>query len=257
MTTLRVYWLDPAIPEAAFPDPRLALTQPNGLLAMGGDLSPQRLRRAYASGIFPWYNPDESILWWCPNPRTVFDTSAIHVSRRLARTLRQGDYAVTLDHDFDAVLAACAGPRRGNPGTWLGPDMRAAYARLHALGDAHSIEVWHHGHLVGGLYGIALGRMFFGESMFSHKTDASKIALVWLTRQLATWGFPLLDGQVGSGHLYLMGAQDMTRADFLRQIHILQQQPAPDTPWRFTLDVPAASRHLPGAAARDQSARQP
>src|SRR5699024_4418045 len=142
--------------------------QPNGLLAMGGDLAPQRLRHAYASGIFPWYNPDESILWWCPDPRTVFDTKAVHVSRRLARTLARGNYAVTLDRDFRGVLAACAAPRAGTPGTWLGADMRTAYTQLHELGDAHSIEVWRHGNLIGGLYGIALGRMFFGESMFSH-----------------------------------------------------------------------------------------
>lgn len=247
MTTLRVYWLDPNSPDAAFPDPKLALTQPNGLLAMGGDLSPRRIRRAYACGIFPWYNPDESILWWCPNPRTVFDTNGVHVSRRLHRTLKRADYAVTLDHAFDAVLAGCAGPRRGSPGTWLGPDMRAAYARLHALGDAHSVEVWQHGRLVGGLYGIALGRMFFGESMFSHTTNASKIALVWLSRQLAAWGFPLLDGQVGSSHLYQMGARDITRAQFLHQITILQKQPAPAVPWRFSLDAPADSRHRPTA----------
>src|SRR5699024_6857817 len=149
----------------------------------------------YASGIFPWYNPDESILWWCPNPRTVFDTDGVHVSRRLARTLDRGDYAITLDRAFDAVLDGCAGARTGQPGTWLGPEMRAAYAELHALGDAHSIEVWRRGQPIGGLYGIALGRMFFGESMFSHVADASKIALVWLARQLASWGFPLIDGQ--------------------------------------------------------------
>lgn len=245
MTSLRVYWLDPGIPNLAFPDPSLALTQPNGLLAMGGDLSPQRLLRAYASGIFPWYNPDELILWWCPDPRTVFATNAVHVSRRLARTIDQGDYAVTLDRDFDGVLAGCAGPRAGNPGTWLGPDMRAAYARLHALGAAHSIEVWRHGQLVGGLYGIALGRMFFGESMFSHTTDASKIALVWLARQLAAWGFPLIDGQVGSGHLYRMGAHDIPRTQFVRTITVLQRQPAPALPWRLSVMAPADPIHLP------------
>lgn len=245
MTPLRIYWLDPDIPDAAFPDPRLALAQPNGLLAMGGDLSPQRLRRAYASGIFPWYNPDESILWWCPNPRTVLDTDAVHVSRRLARTLNRGDYAVTLDTAFNDVLAGCAGPRADSPDTWLGPEMRAAYAQLHALGDAHSIEVWHHGELIGGLYGIALGHMFFGESMFSRQTDASKIALVWLARQLADWGYPMIDGQVGSGHLYRMGARDLPRSDFLTIIDNLQKGMEPPVPWRFTIDVPASASHLP------------
>lgn len=245
MTALHIYWLDPTRPDAAFPDPQLALSQPNGLLAMGGDLSAQRLRRAYANGIFPWYNPDESILWWCPDPRTVFATDGLHVSRRLARTLQRGDYAVTLDHDFNAVMAGCAGPRAGDPGTWLGPHMRAAYAHLHALGDAHSIEVWRHGKLIGGLYGIALGRMFFGESMFSQATNGSKIALVWLARQLAAWGFPLIDGQVGSGHLYRMGARDMSRQHFLDTIATLQREPAPRAPWHFTLNVPAAAHHLP------------
>lgn len=245
MTSLRVYWLDPNTPDAAFPDPQLALAQPNGLLAMGGDLSPQRLRRAYASGIFPWYNPDESILWWCPDPRSVFDTDRIHVARRLARTLAAGDYATTLDRDFNGVLTGCAAPRDGNPGTWLGPEMRSAYAQLHALGDAHSVEVWHRGRLAGGLYGIALGRIFFGESMFSHRTNASKIALVWLARQLAAWDFPLIDGQVGSGHLYRMGARDMPRSHFLHRVQKLQREPAPAAPWRFDLDVPCDPAHLP------------
>ncbi len=245
MTALRVYWLDPNTPDAAFPDPQLALAQPNGLLAMGGDLSPQRLRRAYASGIFPWYNPDESILWWCPDPRTVFDTRGLHVSRRFARTLAKNDYAITLDEDFNSVLAGCAHARSGNPGTWLGPEMRAAYAKLHALGDAHSVEVWRRGRLIGGLYGMALGRMFFGESMFSREPNASKIALVWLTRQLAAWDFPFIDGQVGSPHLYRLGATDMPRSRFLKVIETERRKDAPASPWRLTVDVPRDAAHLP------------
>jgi len=245
LSSLRIYWLDPDAPDAAFPDPQLALSHPNGLLAMGGDLSAQRLRRAYAAGIFPWFNPDESILWWCPDPRTVFLTDRVHVSRRLARTLRQQDYAITLDRDFASVIEGCAAPRAGNPGTWLGADMRAAYARLHALGDAHSVEVWRHGRLIGGLYGMALGRMFFGESMFSREADASKIALVWLARQLSAWGFPLLDSQVGSGHLYRMGAQDLPRSQFLRLNHRLQRKPGRPGAWQFSLPVPAEPVHLP------------
>ncbi len=241
-----MYWLDPNMPDGAFPDPALALDQPNGLLAMGGDLSPQRLRRAYAQGIFPWYNPDESILWWCPHPRTVFATDAVHVSRRFKRTLAKADYAVTLDEDFNGVISACAGRRAGTPGTWLGPQMRAAYAKLHALGDAHSIEVWRHGDLIGGLYGVSLGRMFFGESMFSHERDASKIALVWLTRQLNAWGFPILDGQVGSDHLYRMGAFDLPRSKFLHHVAEYRDKPAPPGPWRFELDVPCSAEHTDG-----------
>ena len=238
MNALRLYWLDPNTPDGAFPDPALALDEPNGLLAMGGDLSPNRLLRAYARGIFPWYNPDESILWWCPSPRTVFSTDRIHVSRRLKRTLAKNDYGVTLDADFAGVIEACAGRRAGDPGTWLGPEMRSAYTRLHHLGHAHSIEVWRDGRLIGGLYGIALGRLFFGESMFSHARDASKIALVWLGRQLRAWGFPLIDGQVGSAHLYRMGAIDLPRHQFLKIIRAERGQTAPPSPWRFSIDVP-------------------
>lgn len=245
MTTLRLYWLDPTNPDAPFPDPALALRQPNGLLAMGGDLSPQRLLNAYRAGIFPWYNPEESILWWSPDPRAVFATDRIHISRRLRRTLRHGDFAVTLDSDFDGVLAGCAAPRNDNPGTWLGTEMRAAYRRLFATGWAHSVEVWRHCRLVGGIYGVAMGRLFFGESMFSTERDASKIALVYLARQLARWGFPLIDGQVGSPHLYRMGAVDMPRAEFLDLLRRQRSRDNPAAPWRFEMEVPRDSTHLP------------
>jgi len=245
MSGPRLYWLDPNQPDGEFPDPSLALDEPNGLLAMGGDLSPQRLRLAYANGIFPWYNPDESILWWCPDPRTVLPTDGVHISRRFKRTLAKHDYAVTLDQDFEGVITACAGERRGNPGTWLGPEMRAAYTRLHLEGDAHSIEVWRHGTLIGGLYGVALGRLFFGESMFSHERDASKIAIVWLARQLRAWGFPIIDGQVGSGHLYRMGAVDLPRQQFLEIIRATQHQPNRQLPWQFDIDVPHSTDHVP------------
>ncbi len=246
MNILRLYWLDPNAPEAEFPDPALALAEPNGLLAMGGDLSPERLRRAYAQGIFPWYNPDEAILWWCPNPRTVFATDRVHISRRFKRTLARTDYAVTLYTAFDAVIAACAEQRAGAPGTWLGPEMRAAYARLHTLGDAHSIEIWREHRLIGGLYGIAQGRMFFGESMFSRARDASKIALVWLARQLNAWGFSLIDGQIGSAHLYRMGDFDMPRPQFLDIVRSARRRPGPAAPWRFSIAVPASAAHRPG-----------
>ena len=245
MTALRLYWLDPADPDHGFPDPAMALEQPNGLLAMGGDLSPQRLRNAYANGIFPWYNPEESILWWSPNPRTVFKTDEIYVSRRLARSLRQGNYAVTLDRDFSGVLAGCAGTRSSNPGTWLGSEMRAAYKRLHAAGDAHSVEVWRHGRLVGGLYGVSLGRIFFGESMFSTERDTSKIALTLLARQLQAWGFALMDGQVGSPHLYRMGAFDMPRSEFLAALKRARGLSAPPSPWAFDIELPHQTGHLP------------
>lgn len=247
MTALRLYWLDPATEDAPFPDPALALSQPNGLLAMGGDLSPTRLRNAYANGIFPWYNPEESILWWSPDPRVVFATDGVHVSRRLARVLRRADYAVTMDHDFAGVLAGCAGPRRRQPGTWLGEEMRDAYRRLFAEGDAHSVEVWRRGELAGGIYGVVRGRVFFGESMFSARPDASKIALVYLARQLRAWRFPLIDGQVGSPHLYRMGAFDLPRADFLTILRQHLNQPVPPSPWRFDIQVPQLPEHLPHA----------
>lgn len=245
MTALRLYWLDPATPDAPFPDPAYALGQPNGLLAMGGDLSPVRLRNAYANGIFPWYNPEESILWWSPDPRVVFATDGVRVSRRLARVLRRANHAVTLDRDFAGILAGCAGPRRRQPGTWLGTEMRDAYKRLFAEGDAHSVEVWRDRRLIGGLYGVVRGRMFFGESMFSAVPDASKIALVYLARQLHAWGFPLIDGQVGSPHLYRMGAFDLPRTDFLAILRQHLDQPAPPSPWRFDIEVPQPPEHLP------------
>ncbi|RJS94996.1 leucyl/phenylalanyl-tRNA--protein transferase [Salinisphaera sp. Q1T1-3] len=244
MSGLRLYWLDPNQPNGAFPDPRLALNEPNGLLAMGGDLSPERLLRAYDLGIFPWYNPDEAILWWSPDPRTVFPTDGLRLSRRFRRTLAKTDYAVTLDRDFPGVIRQCAALREQTEGTWLGPEMRAAYQQLHDRGHAHSIEVWRDQRLIGGLYGLARGRVFFGESMFSLETDASKIALAWLCRQLDAWGFTLLDGQVGSGHLYRMGAIDLSREKFLGAI---AARPAPGAEigaWRFDIDAPQHESHL-------------
>ena len=230
MNGLRVYWLDPNTPDGPFPDPSLALHEPNGLLAMGGDLAPQRLRRAYAQGIFPWSNPDESILWWSPHPRTVFVTDHLHVSRRLKRTLAKADYAVTLDKDFYGVIEACAGLRAAHPGTWLGPEMRAAYARLHAEGDAHSIEVWRHGTLIGGLYGVALGRLFFGESMFSRADNASKVGFATPTRQLQAWGFVLIDCQMPNNHLHSLGARAIPRSEFAAFLRNHLDQPSTG-PW--------------------------
>lgn len=240
----RLYWLDPNQPDGAFPDPALALDEPNGLLAMGGDLSPERLLRAYDLGIFPWYNPDEAILWWSPDPRTVFPTAGLRISRRFQRTLARCDYAVTLDRDFDGVIATCAGLREQAEGTWLGPEMRTAYTRLHAMGHAHSIEVWRRGQLIGGLYGIARGAVFFGESMFSRERDASKIALAWLCRQLQVWGYEWLDGQVGSPHLYRMGAIDLPRAKFRQAIENAPRPGTPDAPWHFDIAAPAPDEHL-------------
>jgi leucyl/phenylalanyl-tRNA--protein transferase len=203
--------------QLAFPDPRLA--SPEGLLAVGGDLSPQRLLLAYSLGIFPWYGSGEPILWWSPDPRCVIVPGEVHVSRRLARTLHQQRFQVTCNRAFDRVVAACAEPRQqGSADTWLVPEMQTAYRRLHGLGYAHSVETWLGGELVGGIYGVAIGRFFFGESMFHQAPDASKVALVALCRHLAAKQFELLDCQVPNPHLFRMGATSMPRAAFLDRL---------------------------------------
>jgi len=202
-----------------FPAADQALDSPNGLLAAGGDLTPQRLISAYRQGIFPWYEEGQPILWWSPDPRAVLFPERLRIARSLRRTLRGNGHTVTLDRDFDAVVSACARPRPQQSGqTWITPDMFQAYRRLHQLGVAHSVEVWQEERLVGGLYGLALGAAFFGESMFSRVTDASKIALAWLSRQLQTWDYHLIDCQVSSEHLQRLGATDLPRADFLRAL---------------------------------------
>ena len=198
----------------AFPDPRHASAE--GLLAVGGDLSPERLLLAYSLGIFPWFGSGEPLLWWSPDPRCVIFPRKVNSSRRLERTLRQGRLRVTCNRDFARVAAECAAVRtdRGEP-TWLVPEMQDAYLRLHALGYAHSVEVWEGEVLAGGLYGVAIGRFFFGESMFHRVTDASKVALVSLCRHLAEKDFELLDCQVPNPHLYRMGATQIPRQEFL------------------------------------------
>lgn len=241
---IRLHWLDPRNPQEPFPPAHLAMREPNGLLAIGGDLSPTRLLRAYAQGIFPWYNPDEPILWWCPDPRAVIEPGALHVSRSLAKAVRRADYAVTLNRAFAEVLRGCAAPRGQHRGTWLGPDMQQAYLALHRLGHAHSVEVWRQGALVGGLYGIAVGRMFYGESMFSRVSDASKIALYWLSRQLDRWGYELMDCQIHSPHLESLGAQLMTRVAFLERARPAAAEPAPVNRWQAAPDWPQAAQHL-------------
>jgi leucyl/phenylalanyl-tRNA---protein transferase len=240
---IRLHWLDPRNPRQPFPAPALAMRDPNGLLAIGGDLSVARLLNAYAQGVFPWYNPDEPILWWCPDPRAVLFPAQFHVSRSLARRLRRRDFAVTFDRDFATVLDACSAPRARGRGTWLGAEMKHAYLTLHQRGHAHSVEVWRHGRLAGGVYGVALGRAFYGESMFSADHDGSKIALACLCRQLAAWGFPLLDCQIASPHLATLGAVEVPRDRFLALLLEAVAQPGPAA-WRFDIDVPAAPEHL-------------
>ncbi len=242
---VRLHWLDPRDPQQAFPDPRVAMRDPNGLLAIGGDLSPARLLRAYAQGIFPWFNPDEPILWWSPDPRAVLAPRDFHTSRSLGRRLRQPDFALTLNHAFRDVLEACAAPRTRSRGTWLSTEMKQAYFDLHVLGHAQSIEVWQRGQLVGGVYGVALGRVFFGESMFSCIDDGSKIALHYLCRQLAVWDFQLLDCQVSSPHLMTLGAVELPRATFLAQLRTAVGEAGKPRRWSFDIEVPASPAHLP------------
>ncbi len=233
-----LHWIPDGAPADDFPPVERALSDPDGLLAAGGDLAPERLLAAYRRGIFPWFAEGQPILWWSPNPRTVFRPDGVHVSRSLARRLRRGEYRITLDDDFDAVIAGCAAPRGDDGGTWITADMRLAYQRLHQLGHAHSVEVRApSGELVGGLYGVALGTAFFGESMFSRATDASKIALVMLARQLRRWGFAFIDAQVGNPHLFRMGAEQWPRDRFITTLEKAVATPARTGRWYLEPDI--------------------
>ena len=218
----------------AFPSPEGALREPNGLLALGGDLSPARLLMAYQRGIFPWYSVGEPILWWSPDPRMVLVPSEFKISRSLQRTLRAGTYQIQLDSNFPAVMRFCAQtPRNGQVGTWITAEIQEAYGKLHKLGFAHSVETWMNGKLVGGLYGLAIGKMFYGESMFSHATDASKIALAHLARFLDECGYGLIDCQMKTAHLASLGAHEMARAEFIGRLRALTA--GADDPRRWPL----------------------
>ena len=223
-----IHWLEP---NGDFPPVERALRRPNGLLAAGGDLSPERLLRAYRRGIFPWFSDGEPILWWSPDPRMVLFPSELKVARSLAKTLRKADFEVRADSAFEQVMQACSEPRPGQRGTWITAAMRAGYARLHRLGVAHSVETWRNGMLIGGLYGVALGRMFFGESMFSRATDASKIALVHLVRQLERWEFGLIDCQMNTPLLASFGAREVPRPEFTRRVTELVNYTDVPAPW--------------------------
>ncbi|TJZ65211.1 leucyl/phenylalanyl-tRNA--protein transferase [Chitiniphilus eburneus] len=225
-----------------FPPLARALTEPNGLLAAGGELSPGWLLAAYRRGIFPWFMPGEPILWWSPNPRTVLVPTALHVPRSLAKVLRHRGYAVTFDRAFADVMAGCAAPRDVQGGTWITDEMRAAYGDLHRLGHAHSAECWIDGQLAGGLYGVAIGRMFYGESMFARAPDASKIAFVHLVRWLAGQGFELIDCQMRTDHLARFGASEIDRDDFVARLGILTDRPGLPGPWDYHCDNPGRTR---------------
>ncbi len=215
-------------PDTPFPDPDSALDQPNGLLAVGGDLGPERLLAAYRQGIFPWYSEDEPLLWWSPDPRMLLFPMEFHASRSLRKAIRNKPFTVTVNQAFAAVVEGCAAPRSSDSGTWILPEMQQAYGRLHASGQAHSFEVWTGDQLVGGLYGISLGRLFFGESMFSRVSDASKVALTALVALARQHDFSFIDCQMENPHLTRLGARPVPRADFLGGLKegLHWQQPA-------------------------------
>jgi len=225
-------WLRPGDPATAFPPVEAALTEPDGLLCAGGDLSAERLLAAYRRGIFPWFSEGQPILWWSPDPRTVLYPSEFKVSRSLGKTLRNRGFVVTLDQAFATVMERCADPALRPEGTWISAQMRTAYQRLHELGYAHSLEVWDGERLVGGLYGVALGRTYFGESMFSVERDASKVALHALARLMLERGGRLIDCQVASAHLDSLGARSIPRRQFVRELAEAIPDQQPDPCWR-------------------------
>jgi len=212
--------------DLSFPPLETALREPNGLLAAGGDLRPERLLAAYRHGCFPWYQEGQPLLWWSPDPRTVLFPDELHVSRSLRKRMRNGDYRVTFDTAFAEVIQGCAGPRSYADGTWITTPMQDAYVRLHEMGVAHSVEVWQQGQLVGGLYGIAMGELFFGESMFSRATDASKVGFVTLVERLREWGFALIDCQMPTRHLESFGARSIPRAAFAEALAMHLDRPS-------------------------------
>ena len=231
MSNNRIAWLRPGDPPAAFPPVETALVEPDGLLAAGGDLSVERLVEAYTRGIFPWFDVGQPILWWSPDPRCVLEPGAYHMSRRFRRSLKTSPATVSFNQAFDAVIDGCAAPRDGQPGTWITADMRSAYQALNRAGFAHSVEVWNAGRLIGGAYGLAIGRVFFAESMYSAETGASKIALAALCRVLADCSFALIDCQVASAHLHTLGATLMPRQRFVATVAAHTRDRARFTAW--------------------------
>ncbi len=253
-------------PDAPFPAAETARREPDGLLAFGGDLGVARLRNAYRRGIFPWFSPGQPILWWSPDPRLVFETAHFRLPRRARRSLRRSSWIVRADTAFEAVVAACAStPRTGQDGTWITPSMRAAYADLHRAGDAHSIEVFDGARLVGGIYGVAIGRMFFGESMFSALSGGSKVALAALARRLHAWDMPLIDAQLANPHLLALGGAQWPRPRFLRAVDALTAGTSRAGSWTAAFGempasvladdpAPAAASIVPAGAAPADSA---
>jgi len=231
---MQIVALDPDRPEQDFPDLDMALRDPNGLLAIGGCLSQTRLLNAYRQGIFPWYNPDEPILWWSPNPRLVLLPNQLIISRSLKKTLKRNTFVVTFDKAFQEVITACANLREESTGTWITEDINQAYTDLHKAGYAHSVETWLNGQLVGGLYGVAIGQVFFGESMFHRATDASKVAFVHLVEHLKQWEYQLIDCQVHTSHLSSLGATNCSRNEFKNLLNKYCERPANPSAWLST-----------------------
>jgi len=226
------YWLDPNNPDEAFPNPELATIEPYGLLALGGDLSPQRLLNAYRCGIFPWFDTEQAILWWSPNPRAVLYPAELKISRSLSKTVRNKGFEVRFDTAFAEVVNACSQARQSSEGTWIDSRIKSAYLELHKLKHAHSAEAWLNGELVGGLYGVAIGQVFYGESMFYHQRDASKVAFVSLVRTLQHWGFQMIDCQMTTEHLLSLGAKEIPRREFNKKLDQWCTQAASEYAWK-------------------------
>ncbi len=242
-----IHWISPDAPADEFPDVATASRDPDGLLAIGGDLGIDRLLHAYRRGIFPWFNSGQPILWWSPDPRTVLIPREFQLRRSLARRIKQEHWDITMDSNFVDVISACAEPRSDDatPGTWISPDMIDAYCRLHEQGWAHSVETWLDNKLVGGLYGVAIGSVFFGESMFTVERDASKIALLALCRQLEKWNFSVIDCQIASEHLGSLGAKEIARAVFLAYLEQMTGGRGKPGKWKFELN----HEHLLGTSS--------
>lgn len=219
-----IAWIEPGS-DTPFPPSSNALHDPNGLLAAGGDFSPQRLLMAYSHGIFPWYDETQPILWWTPDPRMVLVPNRLHISRRLARAIRNSPYRVSADTAFLQVMHECAAPRANQHGTWITPELTAGFEQMHELGYAHSVEIWDQQSLIGGIYGLAIGGVFFGESMFSGRTNGSKFALYHLCQHLHAHGFALIDCQVSSPHLETLGCEEISRASFEEQLEVHTRRP--------------------------------
>ncbi|MEM8844530.1 MAG: leucyl/phenylalanyl-tRNA--protein transferase [Pseudomonadota bacterium] len=238
MSNINLPWLDPRDPHYPFPSAEDALDSPEGLVAAGGDLSPTRLLRAYREGLFPWYEEDQPILWWSPNPRGILYPKKFIAHKSLLRTLKRKNWKVTYDEAFQNVMIACSEPRSYSRGTWITQDMIHAYCHLHQLNHAHSFEVWNeYDQLIGGIYGISIGAIFFGESMFSRETDTSKVALLYLSAYLDHWRYQLVDTQLPSDHLKSLGGEQLARNEYLNQLALHTQQAASNTAWQKGLKL--------------------